>query len=349
MAYTLSKNLVPSSKYPIKCPYAMTPKFIVVHNTANDASAVNEIAYMVRNDLHTSFHYAVDDINVVQGVLESRNSWNAGDGTNGNGNRNGIAIEICYSKGGGDRFIKAEQNAVLLIVDILKRYGWGIEQVKKHQDFSGKYCPHRTLDMGWERFLSLVRNKMANYPFEQGSIVYPVQDIKLYNTAGYSDMSYIAIKKDTKCHVIKYHDKNGLYMALGSSPTVFFEKAWTKEFDKFTLTAPAPTPPPVIEPVDPCKELREALGASQGALKLSQERVEFLEDDKKTWDEEIKKLETEVSGAKDEAKEWKRQYTKVVTELNELKASHWTKKLRDEIVALWNKYKDAILKLIKGQ
>ena len=119
---------------------------------------------------------------------------------------------------------------------------------------------------------------------------------------------------------------------------------------KLDGTSPStPTPPPVIEPVDPCKELKEALVASQGALKLSQERVEFLEDDKKTWDEEIKKLETEVSGAKDEAKEWKRQYTEVVTELNELKAGHWTKKLRDEIVALWNKYKEAILKLIKGE
>ena len=76
-----------------------------------------------------------------------------GDGVNGKGNRKGISIEICYSKSGGDKFIKAEQNAAKFIASILKEKGWGIDKVKKHQDFNGKYCPHRTLDMGWNRFL----------------------------------------------------------------------------------------------------------------------------------------------------------------------------------------------------
>ncbi len=138
----------------------MVPEFIIVHNTANDASAENEIAYMRRNANTVSFHYAVDDIEAVQGIEENRNSWNAGDGRNGRGNRKGIAIEICYSKSGGERFEKAEQNAVELIVSILQRYGWGIEQVKKHQDFANKYCPHRTLDLGWERFLDMIRAKL---------------------------------------------------------------------------------------------------------------------------------------------------------------------------------------------
>ena len=153
------KKIVPSSKYSIKCPYAMTPTRIVVHNTANDASAANEIAYMTNNNNETSFHYAVDDKQIVQGIEENRNAWHASDG-NGKGNREGIAIEICYSKSGGDRFIKAEQNAVDLIVDILKRYGWGIDKVTKHQDYTNKYCPHRTLDMGWDRFIKMVENKL---------------------------------------------------------------------------------------------------------------------------------------------------------------------------------------------
>ena len=154
------KNLVPESKYSIKCPYSMTPTRIVVHNTANDASAKNEIAYMIRNDYETSFHYAVDDVEVVQGIEENRNAWHASDGGKGKGNREGIAIEICYSKSGGDRFIKAEQNAVELIVDILKRYGWGVDKVTKHQDYTNKYCPHRTLDMGWDRFIKMISDKL---------------------------------------------------------------------------------------------------------------------------------------------------------------------------------------------
>jgi len=55
------KNIVPKDKYNIKCPYSMTPSRIVVHNTANDATARNEIAYMISNNQEVSFHYAVDD------------------------------------------------------------------------------------------------------------------------------------------------------------------------------------------------------------------------------------------------------------------------------------------------
>lgn len=155
------KNLVAESKYSIKCPYEMKPTRIVVHNTANDASAKNEVAYMVRNNNQVSFHYAVDDKEVVQGIPENRNAWHSGDGGNGKGNREGIAIEICYSKSGGSKFTKAEENATELIVDILKRYGWGVDKVTKHQDYNGKYCPHRTLDMGWERFLGLIEDKLS--------------------------------------------------------------------------------------------------------------------------------------------------------------------------------------------
>lgn len=154
------KNLVPESKYSVKCPYSMTPTRIVVHNTANDAPAKNEISYMISNNNEVSFHYAVDDVEVVQGIPENRNAWHSGDGGKGKGNREGIAIEICYSKSGGDKFTKAEANAVELIVDILKRYGWGVDKVTKHQDYNGKYCPHRTLDLGWDRFIKMIDAKL---------------------------------------------------------------------------------------------------------------------------------------------------------------------------------------------
>ena len=159
------KKIVPSSKYDIKCPFVMKPTRIVVHNTANDASARNEIAYMTNNDYETSFHYAVDDVEIVQGIEEDRNAWHAGDG-NGVGNREGIGIEICYSLSGGERFDKAEDNAVDLIVDIMNRYGFSIEQVTKHQDYSGKYCPHRTLDNGWERFINKIQNRVNVKEYE---------------------------------------------------------------------------------------------------------------------------------------------------------------------------------------
>ena len=153
------KKIVPDSKYNIKCPYEMKAEYITVHNTANDASAENEITYMTNNNDETSYHFAVDDIQAVQGLPLDRNGWHAGDG-NGTGNRKSIGIEICYSKSGGSKFEKAEKNTAELVAYLLKERGWGIDRVKKHQDWSGKYCPHRTLDLGWDRFIKMIETKL---------------------------------------------------------------------------------------------------------------------------------------------------------------------------------------------
>ena len=165
----IKKNLVPISKYDIKCPYSMKPIGITVHNTANDATAMNEIDYMIRNNAYNSFHFAVDDKEIVQGLPLDRNGFHASDGPNGTGNRKTIGIEICYSKSGGDRFIKAEQNAVDLIVYLIKKYNWNISCVKRHYDYAPdkKYCPHRTMDLGWDRFLKMISDKLEDKPTPQ--------------------------------------------------------------------------------------------------------------------------------------------------------------------------------------
>lgn len=163
MPLKIRKIAMPQSKYAVKCPYPMTPTRIVIHNTANDASAADEIAYMQSpsNNKQVSFHYAVDDKEAVQGIELWRNAWHAGDGANGKGNREGISIEICYSKSGGERFMKAEENAAELAAKLLIDFGWGIDKITKHQDYSGKYCPRRTLDLGWDRFVKMVESKRS--------------------------------------------------------------------------------------------------------------------------------------------------------------------------------------------
>ena len=166
------KNLVDPTRYSIKCPNEMVAEFIVVHNTYNDAPARNEIAYMISNNDETSFHYAVDDKEVVQGIPENRNAWHASDGGKGSGNRKGIAIEICYSESGGDKFLAAERLATKFIAYKLNEKGWGMDRVKKHQDFSGKYCPHRTLDMGWDRFLQMVQEELDK---QKGTVLYEIR------------------------------------------------------------------------------------------------------------------------------------------------------------------------------
>ena len=173
MALKVTRMLVPQNKYSKKCPFKMTPKGICVHNTANKASALSEASYMIRNNNAVSFHVAIDDYQAVECIPENRNAFHAGDGRNGNGNRNYYAVEICYSTGDSAKFTQAEKNAAYYIACKLKEHGWGIDKVKKHQDFSGKYCPHKTLDLGWERFLNLIRNNLKHSTETENSYIYP--------------------------------------------------------------------------------------------------------------------------------------------------------------------------------
>ena len=154
----LIQLLISSSKYGVKCPYTMTPKGICIHNTANDASARNEISYMQSNNNEVSFHIAVDDQEAIQGLPFDRNAWHAGDGGNGQGNRNYIAVEICYSKSGGSRFEAAEKRAAKEVAALLKKYGWGTDKIKDHRSFSGKNCPHRT---NMSNFIKLVQSELT--------------------------------------------------------------------------------------------------------------------------------------------------------------------------------------------
>lgn len=154
----LIQLLISSSKYGVKCPYTMTPKGICIHNTANDASARNEISYMQSNNNEVSFHIAVDDQEAIQGLPLDRNAWHAGDGGNGQGNRNYIAVEICYSKSGGSRFEAAEKRAAKEVAALLKKYGWGTDKIKDHRSFSGKNCPHRT---NMSNFIKLVQSELT--------------------------------------------------------------------------------------------------------------------------------------------------------------------------------------------
>lgn len=139
----------------------MKAEYITIHNTANDASAANEISYMKSNSSSTSFHFAVDDKQVIQGIPTNRNAWHTGDGTNGTGNRKSIGVEICYSKSGGARYKAAEKLAIKFVAQLLKERGWGVDRVRKHQDWNGKYCPHRILsERRWDEVKTAIEKEL---------------------------------------------------------------------------------------------------------------------------------------------------------------------------------------------
>lgn len=163
-SYKVVNMWVASSKYRIKAPHAMNPNTITIHNTANTAAARNEVAYMRRNNNMTSFHVAVDDKEVVQAIPFSRNAWAAGDGGNGPGNRRSIHIEICYSMDNGysgrysPRHAKAEKNTALYVAHVLNQYGWGVDRLRQHWDWSRKDCPHKMRAWNnWNAFKNMVQ------------------------------------------------------------------------------------------------------------------------------------------------------------------------------------------------
>jgi len=213
MAISVTKNLVASSKYSVKCPYPMDAKYITFHNTANDASAANEIAYMIRNNNEVSYHFAVDDKEVVQGLPTNRNAWHCGD-RNGPGNRTSIGVEVCYSKSGGAKYKAAEKLAIKFIAQLLKERGWGVDRVKKHQDWSGKYCPHRVLDEGrWDAVKAAIAAELKALGGQSSSsaskpAAAPKQSGTTYTVKKGDTLSEIAVK--TGVSMSKLQSYNGI-------------------------------------------------------------------------------------------------------------------------------------------
>lgn len=158
MAYELIKRFIPTNKHKLKATYSMAPQYITVHNTANDASAENEVKYMTNNSNATSYHVAIDDKEAIEAIPFTRTAWHCGDGASGKGNRKSIGIEICYSKSGGAKYEAAEENAAQYIAALLKQYGWGVDRIKQHYDWSRKNCPHRIRTEGrWDTFIKRVQ------------------------------------------------------------------------------------------------------------------------------------------------------------------------------------------------
>lgn len=140
-------------------PKMASVKYITVHNTAEPFSGVQE-RMRVQNridGLHTCFHFAVDEKGAFLIVPLDRVSYHAGDGVNGPGNTSSVSVEICRSACYGDNaglYYRSEANAMRLCAYLMREYGISIDRVRKHQDWSGKFCPHRMLfENRWRGFV----------------------------------------------------------------------------------------------------------------------------------------------------------------------------------------------------
>ena len=165
-------QLVDKRLYRSKCCYTMkNPKGIGIHNfgsSSGSPTAQNSADGQNKEDMNPdnlkSWHFQVDDKEIIQSLPMNRNSFSFGDGAKGEGNRNYISIEIMKDMPTDDKEAadKAQDNGALAAAIIYYNKGWDIKDLKKHQDFkmtdgSYKYCPHRILDNGWDKFMEQVQ------------------------------------------------------------------------------------------------------------------------------------------------------------------------------------------------
>lgn len=142
--------------------HPMSPKYITIHDTGNaskGAGAKNHAIYAGRGVNEVGYHFVVDDKNIYQLLPLNENAWHAGDGGNGTGNRQSIAIEICENP--ESNRATAEKNAQQLTAYLMKKCGIPLSNVKQHHDWNGKNCPHiiRARKNGWSDFVAAVKKE----------------------------------------------------------------------------------------------------------------------------------------------------------------------------------------------
>lgn len=112
--------------------------YITIHETANTSPGANAQAHANLqtngNPRQASWHYQVDDKQIIQSFSDTAICWHAG-----NGNRQSIGVEICVNS--DSDFAKAVENAVILVKTLMARYNLNAGRVVQHNFWTGKDCP----------------------------------------------------------------------------------------------------------------------------------------------------------------------------------------------------------------
>ena len=114
----------------------LTPRFIIIHETANQNRGANARAHFNYWDQNpaakASAHFVVDDTEILHLVPLTRPAWHIGDGGADNpiNNRNAIGIEICVNTDGN--YTRAVKNAILLTRALMREYQIPASNVRRH-------------------------------------------------------------------------------------------------------------------------------------------------------------------------------------------------------------------------
>jgi len=215
MTIKIRKHLVSESiAKRVTYPGTNSKKYIVIHETDNTKKGANANAHGLLqargNSRKASWHYTVDDKEIVQSFSDNVQCWHAG---NEYYNKNSIGIEICVNSDGN--FKKAVENAVKLTKHLMDKYNIPASNVIQHNQASGKNCPRylRSGEKGvtWTDFERMIReNKTETKPKQQAAAkqtqskaVYTGNSIVDYLNSIGVDSSFANRKKLAKKHGIK--------------------------------------------------------------------------------------------------------------------------------------------------
>lgn len=128
--------------------------YIAMHETANRGRGANANAHARLqaggNSRAASWHYTVDDTEIVQSYLDTTRCWHAGNSTYA---LDAISIEICVNSDGN--YDKALENAAALVAHLRKKHGIPANRVISHNFITGKNCPTIMLaEKRWDAFIA---------------------------------------------------------------------------------------------------------------------------------------------------------------------------------------------------
>lgn len=145
VAPVVVEMLIPEGSPNRRC-LLFEPEWITVHNTGNPRStARDEASWAARRPDGASFHYAIDEREIVAILPESemgRHCSQTGDAVS-------LGVEICE---GGD-WVQTRQNAVAFLAGLLVGRRWSVARVTTHHRWTGKVCP-RLLLPAWNAFIA---------------------------------------------------------------------------------------------------------------------------------------------------------------------------------------------------
>jgi N-acetylmuramoyl-L-alanine amidase len=175
--------------------------WVVVHDTANTgtgAGALSHANYLWNasqngTELWASWHFSIDDKALYQSLPETERGYHAGDGSSlplqgttylGGGNRNGIGIEMGVNDDAD--VYRTWQRTSKLVAHLLTKYNLPRENMKYHNDFSGKDCPRTLRNAGlvplFEQFQD-IEYKVAS-EFGDAQITFTSNDLEYLDNTG---------------------------------------------------------------------------------------------------------------------------------------------------------------------